>query len=156
MQASAIPSSKRLLQWVLAVFFLGLPLVLSSCTPVDENMAKKSVDQLIVDLKNSEGLIRAKAALALGAKGVDARDAVPYLVKGLTDSKPYVRNRMVDALGKIGEPSVPALIEVNVNSKDRSARFFSAMALKKIPTDQAQEAYKAYMDREGKKILKTF
>ncbi|MBI3306584.1 MAG: HEAT repeat domain-containing protein [Candidatus Omnitrophica bacterium] len=119
-------------------------------------MAAKSVDALIIDLKNSEGLVRANAALALGAKKAEAKKAVPYLIKGLGDAKPYVRNRMMEALGEIGEPAVPDLILVNTTSKDRGMRFYSGMALKKIPTDAAQTAYKDYMEREGKKILKNF
>lgn len=148
---------KKILQWFYAIPFLCLPFVLLSCSPpVDEKMAKKSVDQLIIDLKNSDGLTRAKAAIALGARGVDAREAVPKLIKMLADPKPYVRNRAVDALGKIGDPAVPVLIEANTMSKDRGIRFFSAMALKKISSDQAQAAYKDYMNREGSKILKNF
>ena len=149
-------SRQKMKQCFFTAAFLLLPLILISCNPVDPAFASKSVDQLVIDLKNSDGLVRAKAALALGAKKADAKPAIPFLIKGLGDSKPYVRNRMMEALGAIGEPAVPDLILVNTTSEDRNLRFFSGMALKKIPGDQAQAAYKEYMDKEGSKILKNF
>jgi len=60
----------------------------------------------------SETIVRQNAALALGAIGPDAKEAVPALTKLLQDPEWTVRRHAALALGEIGpaaQESMPAL-----------------------------------------------
>ena len=57
-------------------------------------------------------LVRSNCALALGAVGPDARDAVPALTERLKDEEWTVRLQSATALGKIGPDAKPALTDL--------------------------------------------
>ena len=114
-----------------------------------EDYSKKSVDALIVAAKSSDGVVRAQAVAALGTKGAQASTVVPVLMGVLKDPKPYIRNIAMNALAKIGQPAVPALIE-GYETGDKTLQFYAANALKKIGTPKAMEVYKAYVAKGGK------
>ena len=131
---------------------LALSGFLSACAPsIAPEYMNKSVAELITDTKNDDGLVRSQAALALGAK--KAKEAVPDLIKLLGDKQKHVRYRAIVALRTIGSDAVPSLI-IATSDSNRNVRFFSAQALKGISAKEAQDGYKAYMDKEGNKILK--
>ena len=116
-------------------------------------LAGKSVEELRKSLKDPDSTVRSQAAMALAGKGAEAKDAVPDLIRILGDA-PTVRNKVVEALSKIGSPAVPSLIEA-LNDSNKQIRFYAAHSLKKIPSSKkAQDAYKEYMDREGNKLMK--
>ena len=152
-----ILSANRTVHFPLIPFFLSALVVLSGsigCTPsIPPATLNKSVPELIQDLKSDDGLIRSQAAIALGLKKEEAKEAIPALIKVLGDPKTHVRYRVMEALAQMGEPAVSALIAATEDN-DRNIRFYAAHALKKIPAQRAQDAYKAYMDREGSKIIK--
>ena len=126
--------------------------VLASCAPsIDPKYMSKSVAELIADTKNEDGLVRSQAALTLGQK--KSKEAVPDLIKLLGDKQKHVRYRAMVALRMIGSNAVPSLI-IATSDSNRNVRFFSGQALKGIPSKEAQDGYKAYMDKEGNKILK--
>jgi len=154
MYKKASSSKKNFL--VLLTLGMLFSIVSTGCQPsIPPAMLNKSVPELIQDLKSEDGIIRSQAALALGAKKEGAKEAIPALIAALADQKTHVRYRVIQGLAQIGEPAVPALIEAT-SHHERGVRFYSAHTLKKIPSQRAQDAYKDYMEREGKKVLKNF
>ncbi len=125
---------------------------LVSCGPSDRAL-KKEIPELVLDLKSKDGVVRAEACVALGIKKASSAEVIQGLVKTLGDEKTYVRNRAMEALGKIGIPAIPSL-ETALSDRNRTVRFYAAHALKKIQNPEAQSLYKAWMEKEGKNILK--
>lgn len=126
-----------------------------SCAPeVPEAVLNKPVPELVRELKNEDGVLRAQAVIALGMKKEAAKEAIPDMILLLMDSKPYVRNRAMGALGNVGQLAIDPLI-LATQHKERTMRFYAAHALKKIPDQKAQDAYTAYMENEGSKIMKS-
>jgi HEAT repeat protein len=73
-----------------------------------------SFDTLLLDLTNTDWSMRRDAALALGAMGPAAGEAVSALTKRLEDEHADVRRAVARALRRIGsaaESAVPALVE---------------------------------------------
>jgi HEAT repeat protein len=68
-----------------------------------------SLGAILADLSHSDPLTRMKAARVLGAWG-DLR-AIPPLINALQDEEERVINEVSRALGEIGQPCVPALLE---------------------------------------------
>ena len=58
-------------------------------------------------LQSSDALLRSQSALALGAIGPDAREAVAALTMTLDDPEWSVRRQAVLALGEIGPGAAP-------------------------------------------------
>ena len=146
-------NSKRNISFLMFVLlcFSGI----CSCAPeIPEAILNKPVPDLIRDLKSEDGVLRAQAVIALGMKKEAAKEAVPDMILLLADSKPYVRNRAMGALANIGPLAIDPLI-LATHHKERTMRFYAAHALKKIPDQKAQDAYAAYMEHEGSKIVKS-
>ncbi|MBI3312802.1 MAG: HEAT repeat domain-containing protein [Candidatus Omnitrophica bacterium] len=124
--------------------------VLSSCAPkLPDEVTKKSVKELMVDLESSDGTIKAQAATALGMKGLDAKEAIPALIELFKDKKPYIQNTAMKSLAQIGNPAVPALIEA-YETGDKTVQFYAANTLKKIGTDKAMAVYQKHVASGGK------
>ena len=133
-----------------AVIAFLLLVTVTGCNPqLPDHMAKKSVPELILDTKNEVGTTRAQAAVALGLKGAQAKEAVPALIKLLSDEKAYVQNRAMEALGKIGKDAIPGLLEA-VKSGNEATRFYAAHTLGKINHPKAQQAFMEWSQKEGK------
>lgn len=78
--------------------------------------------------------MRAVGAKSLGVLGAQAEGAVTALVQLLRDPEPYVAMEAATALGRIGKPSVPGLIEALTN-KTAGARQAAAYALGEIGSE---------------------
>ena len=115
--------------------------------------ADEDVPSLIHALHAKKAERRRDAALALGAMGPDAKDAVPALIDVLkTDSDHGVRLFAAASLGAIGpdaRDSVPALIDALKADSDIVVRRTAASALGAIGPD-AKDAVPALLD-----VLKT-
>lgn len=78
-------------------------------------------------LNDPESMVRAAAGRALGRLG--AREAVPELIKALSDKSPEVRVVAAAALWRLPDPgAVPTLLE-RVKDPDKAVREWSALAL---------------------------
>ena len=94
--------------------------------PEDE----RTVPELIQALSDQSAKARARAALALGAKG--DKQAVPHLIQALGDKSPKVREAAAWALGRLGdEQAVPHLIQA-LNDKRWQMRAKVVEALGRI------------------------
>jgi len=100
--------------------------------------AKEAVPALIKALGDEKAeKVRSNVAEALGKIG-DAQ-AVPALIEALSDEVWGVRYSAARALGEIGEPAVPALIEALSKIGEPAAK-----ALRKIRTPEAMKAVEEY------------
>ena len=88
-------------------------------TTADE---KKHRAKVVGDyLDNSDHLLRAEAAHAIGQMGPDARDQVPRLLKSLKDTRDkdlVVMDVLIWALGQMGKDGQSALADLNTVSND--------------------------------------
>ena len=84
------------------------------------------VTKLVVDLKSNDSDVRRSAAKGLAEMGPEAKDAAPALLAALKNDKDLFVRRFaakalgeveaaVTALGKMGEPAVPPLIDALKN-----------------------------------------
>ena len=80
-------------------------------------------------LRDPDEATRCAAALGLGQ--LRATAAVPALMAQLSDANGWVRDTAADALAMIGEPALPALVEM-LNDGQEGARVRTAGALRKI------------------------
>jgi hypothetical protein len=91
----------------------------------------KSVQQLLVELKNPNPTVRMNAAQRLGEAGAKAMTAVPDLGNALKDGDANVRAAVVEAIGKIGgnaAETVPMLTKA-LNDPIPKVRASAAQAL---------------------------
>lgn len=93
-------------------------------------IGEPAIPALIEALNHEDRDVRSNAAYALGRIGEPAKDAVPVLMKAMSNDD-YVRLGAAEALGKIGEPAVPALVEA-LNHEDEDVRRNAASVLGKI------------------------
>jgi HEAT repeat protein len=102
--------------------------------------AKTAVPVLVEALADKEDDVRPKAADALADLGPEARDAVPALRQAFQKHKGdiFFAPNIVDALGHIGKPAVPALVEV-LKSGHEGVGEMAAKALGKLGPE-AREA----------------
>ena len=63
--------------------------------------------------------VRLEAIRALGAMGVEAKNAVPSLRTVLFEPDTNLQQQAADALVKIGSPSIPALVEATLDAAER-------------------------------------
>jgi HEAT repeat protein len=111
----------------------------SGCS--NEPKVANDISGLMQDLKTGDDATRAAAALALGEKGAEARDAVPALTEALRDEYELVRERAAEALGQIGPPAKAAVPALSMALKDAVAdvREAAADALQRIgPRDSTK------------------
>ena len=107
--------------------FLLIPLCLLIAAPPAPAGSKRSVKDIIADLKRGDKE-RFAAMEELGALGEKAADAVPALVALLPTKSEDVRLHATLALGKIGAPSVEPLSRA-YESKDPDVRFYAIWGL---------------------------
>ncbi len=90
----------------------------------------EEVPRLIEALKDDDGYVRSRAAIALGHIGPAAEAAAPALIAALKDDDRFVRSSAASALGRIGPAAeaVPALIEA-LRDDDGYVRSSAADAL---------------------------
>jgi HEAT repeat protein len=93
------------------------------------------VNELLKALKDSDGVVRRKAAEALGKIGSET--AIPGLLKALEHSDEYVRGRAAVALAKIGTETAIAGLLKALEHSDEYVRGKAAVALAKIGTETA-------------------
>lgn len=91
------------------------------------------VPELIAALKEAGAFAQVEAANALGARGSEAKDAVPELMKGLYSQYPTLRDAATRALARIGKPAVAALndslkIALKKNLADQASRICYILA----------------------------
>lgn len=79
-------------------------------------------------LSDKDSWVRCRSAAALGLIPADAGSVVPALVEALHDRDFCVSEKSAIALGAVGEPAVPPLLEV-LKSNNPSARRAAAQAL---------------------------
>jgi len=99
-------------------------LALSKIDPSAEGV----VPALAQALTDTNYAVRNSVAQALGGCGSAAKDAIPALETALADRKKEVRYSAAEALGRIGENSVPVLIQAFENG-DAWTRKYAARAL---------------------------
>ena len=68
------------------------------------------VPGLQLALRNNSAQVRMHAAKLLGS--IQAENAIPDLIRLLTDPNSYVKNTAIDALNRIGEPATAPLLEI--------------------------------------------
>lgn len=79
-------------------------------------------------LSDKDSWVRCRSAAALGLMPADAGTVVPALIEALRDRDFCVSEKSAIALGAVGEPAVPPLLEV-LKSNNPSARRVAAQAL---------------------------
>lgn len=100
--------------------------------PLPPRTIAPDVDSFTRALREGDGFARWRAALAIGAAGPEAADAVPALVEALDDEAENVRWASAAALGKIGPAAsraVPALAGALGDRSDEVLRRHAAQAL---------------------------
>jgi HEAT repeat protein len=103
-----------------------------------ETLNKEEVPGLIAALEKGNEDVRAFAVAALGKIGPGARDAVPILVKTLTnDREQAIRRGAAEALGKIGPAAWSAATALGkaLQDTDLEMRTRAAVALGRIGPD---------------------
>ncbi|WP_165394723.1 HEAT repeat domain-containing protein [Methanofollis fontis] len=100
-------------------------------------------DDLILALQNRNADTRYEAAVALGKREDPA--AIEPLRSALSDPEPGVRWVAMEALGAIGRPALPVLIEL-LASDDVDVRWGAAIALGDIGDREAVEALAARLE----------
>ncbi len=85
---------------------------------------------------------------ALGLKDHPSIDSVPALVTALADQDSLVARLASDALVRIGEPTVPTLLDV-LDNGSRSARLEAVRALAAIGDHRSIPALYAILDEES-------
>jgi HEAT repeat protein len=101
-------------------------------------LAQKPADPVAAEIQklvHGDVVDRAHAAKALGTHGASAAAGVPALIRALRDPDSIVVGETVNALRKIGEPALPALVQA-LQGQDVKLRHQAAVALSRIaPTD---------------------
>lgn len=109
------------------------PEVMSAPKNEDER-TRRTIVELIKELKGEEEHVRRGAAANLGLIGPEAKEAVPALVQALRDSDASVRRLAVIALWSIGplaKDAIPALIEAHKDG-DKFVRSIVPFAVRHI------------------------
>jgi HEAT repeat protein len=84
----------------------------------------ENLDHIGKLLNKGDLLTRTQAAQAIGAVGAKAKDTVPALINGLTDSDPNVQGWVIWALSRMekhGAPALPALEKIAADTKASDA-----------------------------------
>jgi HEAT repeat protein len=89
------------------------------------------VSSLITALQVPNSAIRLRATIALGLLGPGAAEAIPVLIKCLSDRSPQVQFAVATTLGRIGPDAVPALVGA-LKDKDWEVKCNAAKAIGEI------------------------
>jgi HEAT repeat protein len=100
-----------------------------------QTKGKKSVVELVEDLKHNDEAVRMDAAAALGkVNSSEVSQAVPVLSAALKDPSAYVRQsaaKSLKALGPDAQAAVPAL-KAALKDSDHGVRIWAGEALENI------------------------
>ena len=98
-----------------------------------------SIPLLVETASDADPQVRTASLSALAAMGADAEEAIPAIIKGLADPDFTVRYAATHAAGRLGALAKEALpvLAVNVRNQDPLLKFFSAWALVRIDSKQA-------------------
>ncbi len=104
------------------------------------NIAEKSeiVDLLVKSLKDKSDMVRSSTIRSLGSLGIDAENAIPHLLKLLTDKEVSVRILTVNSLESITGPEgyinevIEAIKKISKNDPDRFVKNSAKDALIKL------------------------
>jgi HEAT repeat protein len=119
----------------------------------------KSLDELVVDLRQHDWAVNSRTADALAEMG---EAAIPCLLQALESKDGYARNGAAIALGKIRNPeATSALIaalrwrdnSVSEEDEDQGARISAATALGKVGNSAASAALLAELKKVGRTEL---
>lgn len=129
---------------LLLVLSFSLFYILSMGWAETENPPKKSISQLINELKSDKAQQRALAARELGER--KDKEAVPCLIESLKDKELSVKSEACVALGKIKDiNAVPALVE---RLKDNEENWtIQEKAAEALVSNRAPEVFYALIDR---------
>src|SRR5256885_16795625 len=97
------------------------------CAPATAAQAKRSVADLVADLKKGEKE-RLQALQELEALGENAADAAPALVELLATNDEFTRLQTIIALGKIGRAAIKPLTK-SLSAQDEEIRFYAVWGL---------------------------
>jgi HEAT repeat protein len=101
----------------------------------------KAIEFLVEALGDSDMRVKAKAIDALG--NLRANEATPVLIQHLflRDTEPYVKNRILASLGKIGDPrATKPIVEFMQRDLDTDTRGTAIFALGEIGSPAALDA----------------
>jgi HEAT repeat protein len=88
-----------------------------------ENISQDLISDLIVAFNSQNGEIRSAAEHIFYRMGPQAKAAIPVLIKAFEELKEVHRPGFDTLLAQIGEPVVPALIEVLLSTKNRDVHY---------------------------------
>jgi HEAT repeat protein len=125
-----------------AALLMALPITVVAFEPP----TKEEVAALVKQLKDNDPNKRIKAARALETIDPNAKEAIPVLIEALKDREQDSQSASIigKALGRVGKPAVPALIEA-LGVTDGKVQAHAALALKQIGPD-AKEAVPALVE----------
>ena len=114
-----------------------------------------TIPPLMVNLIHDDWGVRQQTALALGAAGHLAEDALPILITALGDDKPKIRDIVVDVIPEVGTwPADVDLIIPLLDDEDKFVRAGAARVLGIIGPDakSAVDALIATLDDEEYRV----
>ena len=123
----------RVLVLVVNISFLYLQHPATAQSPDIPRFNGKSVDQLIVLLKDKDAGVRSEAASELFRHYSEARKAVPALIGALTDPDKDVRVAVADSLGAMGSKAKRAGPALICALKDRAPEVRSSVVRALVP-----------------------
>jgi HEAT repeat protein len=113
--------------------------------------AGESVSVLVKSLKHSKSAVRRSAATALKNLGPEAQGALASLTQALNDADAETALAVTQALGQIGSPAVPALLEA-LSKSHKQVRREAARALGRLRAAAAVPALTKALDDADMKV----
>lgn len=113
-------------------------LTLCMCLLACSGCARRSTDQLIVDLKSAQEAVRLRAVRLLPQRKGDAEKIVPALAESLQDRDGDVRWSAAIGLGYFGESAASAIPALQAAEHDSDARVREAAAVALARIDPAR------------------
>ena len=120
-----------------AFIFFCMTIILNLYAQPQVNSSAKQVSKYIQDLKYGTSGIRCESAETLGEMGSSARESMPVLIDAIKDYG--IRNFVIEAMGKIGDPSaLDALNYVVKYDKDPKIKKAAGEAIKRIKSKMSK------------------
>ena len=98
-------------------------------------LGESAIGPLCNELRNDDDW-QIRAIAAKGLRDIGSKLAVPALILGLKDKDERVRQPVIGALGKIGEPSSLEYIRVLLDDKDDNVREEAKKAIERMLTNK--------------------
>ena len=129
--------------FVVAVMIIAFPAMAAERSALDLMQASDDLSKLIGDLGDNDTMTRHRATQALCAIGSQAENAVPMLMKMLSDKNCNTQSQLavVDVLGCIGAPAIPSLIEA-LGDETRPRALFALAKMGEIAVPPLAEVLK--------------